>query len=347
MEYVHVPDITKVDDDLLHRWWLFNCVLEREEKPEDDPMSEPQFAAWFRNIEPTTLVSSTLAIDDDANSTVIAEGSAWLSTAGENPHLLRTQINVVPNHRNRGIGMQLLRGLVEQAERNDRTLMTTWTSSTVPAGEDFARKLGADAVLRSHTNRLLFENADRQAIKTWVEDGPTRAADYELEWIDVAALKENDYPELIECLDLITTMPTEDLDAENERHTPEWITSRLARNQADGTEWWFLAARHRATNTRVGFTDITWNPNKPHVVWQGGTAVDPPHRGHALGKWLKAAMFERITNERPQVTEIRTGNADSNAAMLGINHAMGFEPWISHTTWQIRTERAREYLDSR
>jgi hypothetical protein len=78
---------------------------------------------------------------------------------------------------------------------------------------------------------------------------------------------------------------------------------------------------------------------------QGNTGVRPEHRGHALGKWLKATMLQRIFDERPQAEEIRTGNADSNDAMLGINRALGFKPHRAHTTWQVTTAQVRKYLD--
>jgi len=41
---------------------------------------------------------------------------------------------------------------------------------------------------------------------------------------------------------------------------------------------------------------------------------------------------------------VRTGNADSNAAILGINQALGFQPFQSHCTWQVETEKAAAFL---
>jgi hypothetical protein len=46
----------------------------------------------------------------------------------------------------------------------------------------------------------------------------------------------------------------------------------------------------------------------------------------------------RALDERPSVKEIRTGNADSNDAMLGINRAMGYRPLMSTTTWELTVD---------
>jgi mycothiol synthase len=58
-------------------------------------------------------------------------------------------------------------------------------------------------------------------------------------------------------------------------------------------------------------------------------------------------MTLRIMDERSQVTSIRTGNADSNDAMLGINKEMGYVPFISQTTWEIATTDAEKWLADR
>jgi hypothetical protein len=55
-------------------------------------------------------------------------------------------------------------------------------------------------------------------------------------------------------------------------------------------------------------------------------------------------MLQRIFAERPDAVDIRTGNADSNDAMLGINHALGFAPYIAETAWQVSLDQVRAYV---
>jgi GNAT superfamily N-acetyltransferase len=74
------------------------------------------------------------------------------------------------------------------------------------------------------------------------------------------------------------------------------------------------------------------------------TGVMREYQGRGLGRWLKAAMLEKVLRDRPQVKWVRTGNADANAPMLKINQELGFKPFFSNCFWQIATERVITYL---
>ena len=53
-----------------------------------------------------------------------------------------------------------------------------------------------------------------------------------------------------------------------------------------------------------------------------------------------------MLKERPQVKYVRTGNADSNAAMLKINTELGFKPYTADALWQVTLQQAVDYLQS-
>ena len=144
--------------------------------------------------------------------------------------------------------------------------------------------------------------------------------------------------------DVMNTAPRENLDMEDMHFTPEQIRQMEQQMAASGTQRWTLYASEEETGRFAGFTEVFWNPNRPQIVGQGGTGVFPEFRGKGLGRWLKAAMLDRVMRERPEAKFVRTGNANSNAAMLGINQALGFQPYISRCVWQIETEKALAYL---
>jgi hypothetical protein len=66
-----------------------------------------------------------------------------------------------------------------------------------------------------------------------------------------------------------------------------------------------------------------------------------------LGRWLKSAMLDKVLKERSQVKYVRTGNADSNAAMLKINTELGFKPYMAEAVWQVDLQQVLDYLKSR
>jgi mycothiol synthase len=71
----------------------------------------------------------------------------------------------------------------------------------------------------------------------------------------------------------------------------------------------------------------------------------PRYRNRGLGRWLKAAMLERVLDDRPEVKRVRTENADSNAPMLKINQELGFRHYFAEYDWQVSVESVKAYLD--
>jgi GNAT superfamily N-acetyltransferase len=66
------------------------------------------------------------------------------------------------------------------------------------------------------------------------------------------------------------------------------------------------------------------NEHHAHVD-QWGTLVDPAHRGHRLGMAVKCAGLKALSEEFPGKRFIETTNAETNAHMVAINEALGFE----------------------
>jgi GNAT superfamily N-acetyltransferase len=66
------------------------------------------------------------------------------------------------------------------------------------------------------------------------------------------------------------------------------------------------------------------NQHHDHVD-QWGTLVDPAHRGHRLGMAVKCAGLRALSDGFPAKRFIETTNAETNAHMVAINEALGFE----------------------
>jgi len=93
-------------------------------------------------------------------------------------------------------------------------------------------------------------------------------------------------------------------------------------------------AVHEATGELVGYTQVQLPRSQPEVGFQHDTLVKREHRGHRLGLRLKAASTLALMQESPATTSVRTWNADDNAAMLRVNHALGYVHDAMMREWQ-------------
>jgi GNAT superfamily N-acetyltransferase len=336
-------DLAALTEDDIVTLNTFGNILKAESNPQDPPTPVDLTRANVRNIPDFVVPSVFWARDPDGSLAATAEAVVFKTE--DNQHLMDAGINVRPDRRRLGIGSALLRLVTGVAEESGRRLVMFGTSERVPAGAEFVKKTGAEAGLAEHTNRLILSKVDAAMVDRWAKEGPGRAPGYSLVPLD-GPYPDELYEKIIAVHEIMNTAPRDDLDMEDWKITPEQMRAWEKRMIATGSQRWSLFAQHDATGEWIGYTEVTWNPKQPKFVWQLGTGVRPDHRGHALGKWLKGAMLRRILDERTEADELRTGNADSNDAMLGINDALGFERFEAHTVWQVSLDRLTAYVGS-
>ena len=336
----------RLDDDsaLTEYIELINALM-AEVLPDEAPHVAADYIAQVRAM-PERLRMWSVRARDQRGALIGTVRTSVDPDHDENPDLLFANVAVLDGHRRAGLGTELLARLVEIAEGEGRTRIIGATNGLRPEGTAFAEVVGAVVKSRAHHNRLLTAKADRAQLESWVRDAATRSSDYELVAWD-GPVAEDDLQRWIDLVLVMNTAPRDDLEMNDFTLTAEEVREEERISAAAGIEHWTIVARHRTTGEWAGFHDVSWLPSDPTIVHVGATAVDPRHRGHALGKWLKAAMTLRVLDERPDVTDIRTGNADSNDAMLGINRAMGYEPWIATDTWELDVATARAFVESR
>ena len=328
-------------------WRAFNelkNVVEAERMPSDPPESVEDHARRLRAIPPS-MDPLFWAAWNQSGDRALGLGSTTVMAGEANRHIVEFSIRVRPDARGRGIGTRLLKSIAEDSKRRGRSLFLASTSSRIPAGDAFMKRLGASMGLSNSSSELSIDDLDRDLMRNWRERARERAAGFEL------GLWEGSYPEediedVVAMMKVMNTAPRGDLAIEDLEPTAELVREWGASLVATGDKRWTTFARHVETGKIAGYTDVFWRPSRPEVLGQGDTGVFPEYRNRGLGRWLKSAMAEKVLRELPMVEKIRTFNAEVNAPMLAINREMGFKHVQTFYDWQVEVDRVMGYLGS-
>jgi len=323
----------------------FRNAITAERFPDDPPKSWEQTRAELTSMPPFVDLHAW-GVYPAGRAEIVASGVLVMLRTEENQHMAQFELSILPAWRRQGLGTRLLRQQAAVARAAGRRLLIGNTYGRVPAGAAFMQRIGATVGLESHINQLDLADLDRTLLAAWQAQALERAPGYQL-GLWAGPYPEADLPAIVEMLKVTNTAPRGDLAMDDFLWTPEQLRQQEAALAHEGTERWTLYVRAPETGELAGFTSIFCERSEPTIAHQGFTAVWPQYRNIGLGRWLKAAMLDKILRERPAVRYIRTGNADSNAPMLKINHALGFKPYQAEQVWQVGVDRVDQYLAER
>jgi mycothiol synthase len=323
-------------DELLAEIYAAREPLHDEATPDDPRRLLAEEIVAARNL-PAPEDGVRYVARDSAGAIAGLAWCHWEELVGW-AHVLWVDIAVLPHRRRQGLGRLLLSRAASLAEHRGLRLMMGRTRDNVPSGAAFAQRFGAQMAMVGQENRQDLRSVNRDLVDRWVTDGPVRAPGYRL--LFVAGRTP---PELMEqaaeVFNVMNTAPRENMDVSDTLITPELVRQYEDAIVGAGDQMWAYYAVEESSGRFVGLTNITIRHGDTDRVYVGDTGVEAAHRGHALGKWLKAVMTQQILTELPDVRWVITWNAGSNAAMLGINSELGFRPAAVMTTWQVPTDQ--------
>ncbi|MDQ1401788.1 MAG: hypothetical protein QOG03_104 [Actinomycetota bacterium] len=335
---------TATEAELKARHALLNAI-EQETAPEDPPTPYGSMVEDFRTKMSWRESDRWAVWDGSDHSRMVGFAVLNRQYTESNRNLAWFWIEVDRDHRGQHLATRLLEQVVAAAEADERTLLGCGAIQDSD-GAGFLDALGATNRAIERKSRLDIREVDDALLQQWVDEAAVKAPGYSLVVWD-APTPEEHIEGYVRISHVMNTAPRDDLEMEDSVHTVERQRELEERSLATGHRWHTVCARHDDSGDFAGFTDVGFSKWFDDLGWQGGTAVDPVHRGKGIGRWLKAAMLQHLKVAKPDIWRIDTWNAGSNEHMLAINNDLGFEVVQWFGDWQVPTAELKAAVAKR
>ena len=331
-------DTRDAPEALLREMHHYYLGMKAEDLPDDPPTPFEAQAADWKHLPDVYSVPRWLLRE---RGEIVAVGVAFMDLE-QNLENGAGRVHVKPEHRGRGLARMVGEPVLMTLADNGRIRLDTHVIAD-SVSEGFPEKLGLQKVYGDKRSRLVLADLDHQLMRSWIDRAEERASEYELLYME-APYPDEVLQKYCDLFLIMNTAPREAFEAEDEVLTPEVWRDTEAKELAGGNALHLCVAVHKPSGDFAGYTVIKTQGLEPDQAWQWDTGVDPAHRNKGLGRWLKAAMIDKLAADYPEVDRIDTYNAGSNEPMLNINIAMGFKPILLTNAWQGDLAKARELL---
>jgi GNAT superfamily N-acetyltransferase len=243
----------------------------------------------------------------------------------DNQHTAATEFFVHPDHQRRGVGTALLDLVVERARSSGRTVLMAAPISPVDrdgAGQQLLAAHGFEVAIEE-TQKVCDLEATEGGWAALAAEAAGHHDGYRLEaWESrVPDPLVEGYCVLAEAF--VDEAPTGDLDYEREVWTAERVRKRDDHFEATGRHQFGVLA-YAPDGSCAATTELFVNEAADWRALQGGTLVQPEHRGHRLGMAVKLVNLAAARACFPTCRYVFTSNAGVNAAMNAVNDRLGF-----------------------
>ncbi|MCA1825187.1 MAG: GNAT family N-acetyltransferase [Mycobacteriales bacterium] len=313
-------------DEQRRALWQLQTSVEAEGDPSLPTEPYDEWLMWQRR-PPEGMRRLDLVVRD-GDGTLLGAAQLDFDEEPERPERCELAIAVRPESRRRGVGTELLRAALAAAERDRRKQVATWQPVGGP-GDGFLTSLGLHTGQVEQRNVLTVTDVDAARYESWREP----AAGYRLvRWetrcpddlVDAYALARR----------AMADAPLGEMDYAPTQWTAARVRTLEGMRSERGQRNWVTAAVQEETDEIAGYTEILGSAHWPEMLHQEDTAVAAAHRGHGLGRTVKAANALWVLGEWPAARWVQTWNADENAHMVAVNRELGYRRVAEWGAWQ-------------
>jgi GNAT superfamily N-acetyltransferase len=333
---MEIREIDVWDDALMKRFYAITRAAILHERPGMPIWSERESIVMVRHQEETETWTCFGAFEGEDAGQDTRQDADRMVGAGfmmlpllDNTRFAWLAINVEPEHRNQGVGSAMNDHLVAAARATGRTRMMCEVNLAFADREShpyrqFAEKRGF-TLANTEVRRALPLPVSDEQVEKWIDDAAPHHPEYRIETF-VGKVPEELQPSLVDTHNqLALDAPTGELEFEAEAMTVAAYQDRMVKLQEMGRKLYETVAispdGEVVAQSTLGVSD-----DDTENVFQWGTLVRREHRGHRLGMAVKATNLRAMQRDFPGRRRIITTNAETNAPMVAINEAMGFEP---------------------
>ncbi|MGW3513603.1 GNAT family N-acetyltransferase [Streptomyces sp. NPDC000994] len=285
------------------------------------PLTDPAHGAHSRRL-------AWLASDADANPV----GTAFLRLFdGGQAHLAELTLHVHPVERLKGVGSRLLDTAVAAARDNNRRCVVAQAGAGSP-GDHFLPARGFRKVLTLRYSRLPLADVDIPSLAEIIERPHSgyRLASWQ------GAVPDDLAQTFADSRRAMDDMPMEDTDHGTTTWDVDRVRAAAKAVEQRGDHLHTVVAIDASNGSIAGFTELVVPGGGTGDAQHYGTGVLPEHRGHGLGRWMKAESIRQAHGHYPDLGGLLTDTADSNTHMRHISDSLGYLP--THTTLQYQLD---------
>lgn len=303
----------------------------RHDLPDDAAFTPGWEALRILNPSPDEPTTHWVAV---AGGEVVGHAQLTLPEL-DNPTNSIGNVTVRPASRRQGAGRLLWDHITDLARADHREFVFFDAKEGGP-GEGFAKAINAELGIYSARRTLIVDDTVRATALALEGSARAAGAGYEVHLFQDRTPEQFLAGSAYLWGRMSTDAPLENLALQPEAYDGARLRSREEAGLKQGLVVYNALAVESATGAVVGMTNIGMAPEDPTYGWQWNTIVDPDHRGHRLGTWIKAANLIHVLEHQPELRTVLTWNAASNDHMIAVNEAMGFRLWDNWGEWQAR-----------
>lgn len=187
--------------------------------------------------------------------------------------------------------------------------------------DSITKKISPSIICTRELFELKIKESNIKKINNWLEESPKKFNNFSIQFYD--ELPDELLLEYCKVFrELLLDMPDN-----SELGSLNITAEEEKERQENGKKINNFAYKHlifNENNKLIAMTNVLVNKNNPKQASQFMTGVLKEYRGLGLSKWLKAAMYKKLTDDFPSLEKIHTETHPENHASRELSKQMGY-----------------------